>query len=98
MVDNVYTLLKKLDMDKGQDSPPVVDSQGPNKRTRARSKKIDDTAKKDEVKAMAKNMQMLVDQALDLIKTMQLVLFYLLCCPFAYLVQSLCYFFQQFCM
>ena len=51
------------------DSPPVVDSQGPNKCTRAHSKKIDDTTKKDEVKAMVENMQMLAGQALDLTKT-----------------------------
>ena len=49
---NVSTLLKKLDMHKGQDSPSVVDSQGPNKCTRGHSKKIDDTTKKDEVKAL----------------------------------------------
>ena len=70
MADNVSTLLKKLDMDKNQDSPSVVDSHGPSKRTRAHSKKTDDTTKKDEVKAMVENMQMLVDQALDLTKTM----------------------------
>ena len=58
-----------MDMDKGQDSPPVVDSQGPSKRTRAHSKKIKDTSKRDEVKAMVENMHMLADQALDLTKT-----------------------------
>ena len=42
---------------------------GPRKRTRAHSKKIEDIGKKDEVKAVAKNMQILVDQALDLIKS-----------------------------
>ena len=68
MTDNVSTLLKKLDTNKGQDSPQAIDSQGPNKHTRAHSKKIDDIGKKDEVKAMAENMQILVDQALDLIK------------------------------
>ena len=56
LADNLSTLLKKMDMDKGQDSPLVVDSQGPRKRTRAYSKKTDDTAKKDEVKAMVENM------------------------------------------
>ena len=69
MANNVSTLLKKLDMDKGQDSLPVVDSQGPSKRTRTHSKKTEDTAKKEEVKAMAENMQMHADQALDPIKT-----------------------------
>ena len=69
LADNLSTLLKKMDMEKSQDSPPVVDSQGPNKRTRAHSKKTEDTAKRDEVKAMVENMQMLADQALDLTQT-----------------------------
>ena len=46
----------------------MVDSQGPKKHTRAHSKKTEDIAKRDEVKAMVENMQMLVDQALDLTK------------------------------
>ena len=98
MVDNVSTLPKKLDMDKGHDSPQAVDSQGPNKHIGAYSKKTDDTGKKDEVKAMAKNMQILVDHALDLIKATQLFLYCLLCCLFVVLVLSLYYFFQQFCL
>ena len=40
MAKNVSTLLKKLEMDKGQDSPQAVDSQGPSKHTRDHSKKI----------------------------------------------------------
>ena len=57
MANNVSTLLKKLDTDKGQDSPQAANSQGPSKHIRAHSKKIEDTGKKDEVKAMAENMQ-----------------------------------------
>ena len=69
LANNFSTLLKKMDMEKSHDSPPVVDSQGPSKCTRAHSKKTEDTAKRDEVKAMVENMQMLVDRALDLTKT-----------------------------
>ena len=54
------------------------DCYGPNKRTRAHSKKFEDTAKRDEVKAMVENMQMLTDQALDLTKTV-LLAFYSFC-------------------
>jgi len=61
MVENVSTLFKKLEMDKGQDSPQAIDSQGPNKRTRDHSKKIEDTGKKDKLKAVAENMQILAD-------------------------------------
>ena len=56
MAENVSTLLKKLEMEKGQDSPQAVEIQGPSKRTRAHSKKIEDTGKKDEVKPVAENM------------------------------------------
>lgn len=68
LADNVGTLIKKLDMDKGQNSPQKANCQGPNKCTRAHSKKTDDTGTKDEVKAVANNMQILANQALDLIK------------------------------
>ena len=66
---NVSTLLKKLEIKKGQDSPQAVESQFPNKCTMAHSKKIEEMGKKDEVKAVAKNMHILADQALDLIKS-----------------------------
>ena len=62
-------ILKQFENDKGQDSPPVAEMQGPSKRTRAHSKKNDDVSKKDEVKAAAENMQILADQVVDLIKT-----------------------------
>ena len=56
LADNLSTLLKKMDKEKNQDSPPVGDSYAPSKRTRAHSKKTEDTAKRDEVKAMVENM------------------------------------------
>ena len=84
LVDNVTNFLKKNEADKGQDSPPRADSQGPSKRTRAHSKKIEETSKKDEVKATAKTMHSLVDQAMNLINTPQLVI----CCTFAGLFLS----------
>ena len=90
MVDNVSTLLMKVDTDRGQASPQVVESQGPSKRTRAHSKKTDASGKKDEVKVMADNMKILDDQALDLMKATHLVLSYVLCYLFAILVLSLC--------
>ena len=42
---------------------------GPRKHTCAHLKKNEDVSKKDEVKAIAENMQILVDQVVDLIKT-----------------------------
>ena len=69
LVDNVTNFLKKNEADKGQDSPPGADSQGPSKRTQAHSKKIEETSKKDEVKAVAETMHTLVDQAVNLINT-----------------------------
>ena len=61
--------MKKLDNVKGQDSPQRGDSQGPSKRTRAHSKKVEEMSKMDEVKNVVANMHILADQALDLIKT-----------------------------
>ena len=69
LVDNVTNFLKKNEVDKGQDSPPGADSQGPRKRTQAHSKKIEETSKKDEVKVVAKTMHTIVDQVLNLINT-----------------------------
>ena len=62
-------MLKKLEIEKGEDSPQAVEIQGSSKRTRAHSKKFEDMGKKDEVKAVVENMHILVDQALDLIKS-----------------------------
>ena len=86
MADNVGNLLKRNEIDKGQDSPLGVAIQGPSKRTRAHSKKNEEASKKDEVKVGVENMQTQVDQAVDLIKTSQLVGCYsftvlLLSCP-----------------
>ena len=46
-VENVSTLLKKLEIEKGWDSPQAVESQDPSKCTRAQSKKIEHMGKKD---------------------------------------------------
>ena len=62
-------LLKRNEFDKGQDSPLGEKTQEPSKCTCAHSKKNEEVSKKDEVKATAKNMQTLVDQAVNLIKT-----------------------------
>lgn len=69
-------LTKKLETDKGQNSPQVDECQGPSKRTKDHSKKADDTGKEDEVMTVVDNMQILADQAMDLIKATQVVLFY----------------------
>ena len=69
MVDSVTNFLKKNEVDKGQDSPPGVDSQGPSMHTQAHSKKIEETNKKDEVKATIETMHSLVDQVVNLINT-----------------------------
>lgn len=69
MTGNISSLLKKLEQEKGQDSPSVVDNQGPSKQTWAHSKKNEDMNKMEEVKAIAENMHILVDQDVDLIKT-----------------------------
>ena len=69
MVENVTTFLKKNEAGKDHDSPLGADSQGPSMRTRAHSKKIEETSRKDEVKAAAKTMHSLVDQAMNLINT-----------------------------
>ena len=61
--------LKKSEADKGQDSPPRANSQGPSKHTHAHSNKIEETSKKDEVKATTKTMHSLVDQDVNLINT-----------------------------
>ena len=61
MVENV--------VGKDQDSPLGVDSQGPSRHTRAHSKKIEETSRKDEAKDAAEMMHSLVDQAVNLINT-----------------------------
>ena len=61
MVENVSTFLKKNEAGKDQDSPLGVDSQGPSRRTRAHSKKIEETSRKDEAKDVAEMMHSLVD-------------------------------------
>ena len=68
MADNVGNILKLLEHDKGQDSPLMVENQGPIKLSRAHSKKNEEVSKMDEVKAVAENMHILADQAIDLIK------------------------------
>ena len=72
MVDNVSSHLKNLEQDKGQDSPTMVDNQGPSKRTWAHSKKNEEMNKMEEVKGTIENMHILVDQAANSIKTIQL--------------------------
>ena len=67
MADNVSSLLKKVEKDKGQASPTVTDNQGPSKHTRAHSKKVGDVSKVEDMKATAENMHILVDQAADLL-------------------------------
>ena len=47
----------------------MAENQSPSKCTRAHSKKNEDVSKMDEVKAVAENMHILVDQAVDLINT-----------------------------
>lgn len=93
LVDNVGTLIKKLEMDKGQNSPQEADYQGPSKCTKAHSKKTDNMGKKDEVKAVVDKMQILVDQVLDLIKATEMVLYYLFYCLFVVSLVSFCSFF-----
>ncbi len=73
MVENVSTFHKKNVVGKDQDSPLGVDSQGPSMRTQAHLKKIEETSRKDEVKAAAETMHSLVDQVMNLINTPQLV-------------------------
>ena len=67
--DNMTSFLKMNEADKGQVSPPWVDSQGPSKRTRANSKKMEETSKKDEVNTTTETMHSLVDQVVHLINT-----------------------------
>ena len=47
----------------------MAENQGPSKRTWAHSKKNEDASKMEEVKAVAENMNILVDWAVDLIKS-----------------------------
>ena len=67
--DSVSKFKKKIESVKGQDSPLEVDPQGPCKRTHAHSKRIEEFSKKDEGNIGDDNMQTLVDQAVDLIKS-----------------------------
>ena len=69
MVENVSTFLKKNEAGKDQDSPLGADSQGPSRRNRAHSKKIEETSRKDKAKDAAEMMHSLVDQAVNLINT-----------------------------
>ena len=69
MVENITNFLKKNEANKGQDSPLGVDSQGPSMRTRSHSKKIEETSRKDKVKAAAETMHSLVDKVVNLINT-----------------------------
>lgn len=48
LADNMTSFLKN-EVDKGQVSPMEVESQGPSKHTRANSKKMEETSKKEEV-------------------------------------------------
>ena len=73
LANNVSNLLKRNEFDKGQDSPLGVETQGPSKCIHDHSKKNEEVNKKDKVKATTENMQTLVDQVVDLIKTSQLV-------------------------
>lgn len=79
VVDNINTLLNKFEQVKGQGSKEVKDDQGPSKFTRANLKKIEGVKAKemDDLKASAENMNILADQATDLLKTLQLVLCYI---------------------
>ena len=69
MANNVGNLLKKFEQDKGQDSPPVVENQGPSKHTWVYSKKNEKVNKMEEVNAIVENMHIPADQATNLIKT-----------------------------
>jgi len=69
MVENVSSFLKKNEASKHQDSPLGADSQGPSRHTKAHSKKIEETSRKDEAKDVAEMMHSLVDQAMNLINT-----------------------------
>lgn len=70
MADNVSSLLSKHEQDKGQDSFTIAENQGPSKYTRAHSKKNEEKKRMEEVKATAENMDILVDQAVEMLKTM----------------------------
>ena len=69
MADNVGNLLKLLEHEKGLDSPPMAENQGPRKHTWANSKENKEVSKMNEVQVIAENMHILVDQVVDLIKT-----------------------------
>ena len=61
VVDNDSKLLKKVEQDKGHDSPIVTNNQGPSKNTRAHSRKARDASRVEEMKATIENMHILVD-------------------------------------
>ena len=71
---NIKILLENLERNrKGQGSTDKED-QGPSKQTQANMKKVEESKEKelDELKALAANMNILVEQAVDLLKTMWL--------------------------
>lgn len=72
VADDINTLLNKFEQGKGQGSKEVKDDQGPSKHTRTNSKKTEGVEAKqmDDLKASAENMNILVDQAADLLKTL----------------------------
>ena len=69
MLDSVSKNGKKVESVKGKDSPMAATSQGPCKHTRAHSKRIEETSKMDEENIAAGNMQTLVDQVVELVKS-----------------------------
>lgn len=72
MADNFNTLLNKMDQARGLDFSVVNKDQGPSKHTRANSKKNagGGVKKLEEMKATIENMNILADQAADLLKTL----------------------------
>ena len=70
--DNFNTLLNKMDQAKGLDSSIVNEDQELSKHTRANSKKNvgGEVKNLDEMKATMENMNILVDQVADLLKTL----------------------------
>ena len=72
VADNFNTLLNKFEQGKGQDSKVMKEDQGPSKRTRDDSKKNEGVEENnlDDMKAYVENMNILVDQAVDLLKTL----------------------------
>ena len=71
VADNINTLLNKFEQGKGQDSKDMKDDHRPSKRTKANSKKIEvvEAKEMDDLKACVENMNILIDQAANLLKT-----------------------------